>query len=243
MAEQSRDLQAREKAQELARAGLAISPLPAGARSPAPEARGAPAGSVAVDALSTQCMLLSPPRPAAGGAATTSAPPSPSLRRAADASSGWDTSVDVERMRYSDDGRTATKTNGPSFWNSSVLGQQPTARGRVELVEHGKANGLMVGLIDRAVFSASGCNYNKDGAYMIAPANGTLYGSGLAAAPFLDSPIKNHTVIECVHDRSKRTIAFVVDGVDRGVAFFGVRDADLHLTCNFHDVNTSVKLL
>lgn len=237
MAEQSRDLQAREKAQELARGGT--SPREAGARSPATETRGAPTGSVAVDTGSTQSMLLSPPR----STATTSAPPSPSLRRAADANSGWDTSVDVERMRYSEDGKTATKTSGPSFWNSSALGQQPTARGRVELVDHGKANGLMVGLIDRAVFSNSGCNYNKDGAYMIAPANGTLYGSGLAAAPFLDSPIKNHTVIECVHDRSKRTIAFVVDGVDRGVAFFGVRDADLYLTCNFHDVNASVKLL
>ena len=90
-----------------------------------------------------------------------------------------------------------------------------------------------IGLIDAAAYTCDGRNRTKDGARAIHLANGTLWGAGKLGAPYT-TRIASGSVVRCVRDRAAGTVKFVVDGVDRGVAFDHVPDGPLF---PFVDVN------
>ena len=84
----------------------------------------------------------------------------------------------------------------------------------------------LIGLIDAAAYTCDGPNNKKAGARAILLGNGALHGAGKHHATYT-TRIASGSVVRCVRDRAAGTVRFVVDGVDRGVAFDHVPDGPL----------------
>ena len=71
--------------------------------------------------------------------------------------------------------------------------------------------------------------------------DGILYGSGKSGTAYTQAVTVGSTV-RCVRDLTAGTISFVVNGVNKGVAFTGVPPGDLYAVAELHQVGESVRL-
>ena len=92
---------------------------------------------------------------------------------------------------------------------------------------HGDVN---IGFTTRAAFTPNTDILDRDGVYTLCPHSGALFGSG---KPTYYCARFTHGTVRCVADRGRGTIAFHVDGVDRGVAWTGLAPGPLHAVVVF----------
>ena len=71
--------------------------------------------------------------------------------------------------------------------------------------------------------------------------DGYLYGSGKSNTAYTQTVTVGSTV-RCVRDLAAGTISFVVNGVNKGVAFTGVPPEDLYAAADLYHVGASVRL-
>ena len=157
----------------------------------------------------------------------------------------WNALIDVQNMTVSADSCVATKTGGDA-WNASAVSQHPVTRYAVRLNLNGAAynNCVMVGLILLSSFVPMGSNYNSaQKSYCLYTYDGTLCGNGVSSKAYAGGAIADGSIIECVRDLQKKTISFVVNGVDKGVAFAAVPDEDLHAFANIYSQKISVTIV
>ena len=103
------------------------------------------------------------------------------------------------------------------------------------------SNSVCIGLISYpSHFTPTGFNCKSSNMKSFCMSTyGTLYGNGADSKKY-SSPVPDGAIVECVRDRVNRTISFVVNGVDQGVAFTGVPDEELHALANFNFLKVSV---
>ena len=102
---------------------------------------------------------------------------------------------------------------------------------------------MFIGFTTRAAFTPDSDipNSTNDGVYTLYPCEGTLWGSGESDTSYCASV--THGTVRCVADRGRGTIAFHVNGVDRGVAWTGVAPGPLHAVVVFDVPGVSVKFV
>ena len=147
-------------------------------------------------------------------------------------------------MTVSADSCVATKTGGgddgfgfgDGDWDASSVSQHPVTRYAVRVNHNGIAcnGGLVVGLIYRGSFVPMGDNHSLAKSYCWFTGNGSLYGNGANGKAYAGGAIADGSIIECVRNRQNKTISFIVNGVDKGVAFTAVPDEDLHGLANIY---------
>ena len=89
---------------------------------------------------------------------------------------------------------------------------------------------VLIGFTTRAAFTPD--IHGSDGSYTLHPCVGKLYGFGKYYTSYCAGFTQG--TVRCVADRGRGTIAFHVDGVDRGVAWTGVAPGPLHAVVVFY---------
>ena len=142
-------------------------------------------------------------------------------------------------MTYSGVGNnTVTKTGGGNDWNAG-LSQNPTTRFTVRFNLKGAAyNDVMIGFIAISSFTPSSRNHNTPNSFCLCTYNGNLWGNGNRNKAYCGT-IADGSTIECVRDLQRAIISFIVNGVDKGVAFTAVPGEDLFAIANISHQNTS----
>lgn len=87
--------------------------------------------------------------------------------------------------------------------------------------------GIYIGLISPDIFTPDTEVFREDGAYVMCPAIGALYGSGKKSTPYCSA--FGGAVIRILFDRIARTISYHINGVAHGVAWTDVKAESLHV--------------
>ena len=152
----------------------------------------------------------------------------------------WNPLIDVANMTYSGvDNNTVTKTGGGIGWNASGVSQNPTTRFTVRFNRNGASNDVVIGFIAISDFTPTSDNCSKPNSFCLYTYNGTLHGNGNSYKAY-GGDIADGSIIEYVRDLQRATISFIVNGVDKGVAFTAVPREDLFAIANIHYQNISV---
>ena len=94
---------------------------------------------------------------------------------------------------------------------------------------------VFIGFTTRAAFTPDTIIISSDGVYTLWPPTGKLYGSGKPGERYPSYCAGfAHGTVRCLADRGRGTIAFHVDGVDRGVAWTGVAPGPFHAFVRFY---------
>jgi len=136
----------------------------------------------------------------------------------------------------------ATKVSGGDSWNAAVIGTIPNQSFKVKILNRGYRGFILVGMAPQQGFHPEECNFNKRGWYLYC-ADGSLYSQGGISNRSFASAIMNTSVIEVMFSRERREISFVIDGVNKGVAFTNLPPQDLFPTLEIRDNQSSVQLL
>jgi hypothetical protein len=160
----------------------------------------------------------------------------------------WDVSFGRDNLSYTEDasGQLVTKTSDVVDWNANCVSKHPVTRFRVQILDYAicdDGENIMIGFIDRNSIVEYEDNAEHKNAYCIYGDDGCLFGNGMQGDEYYKAKIKVGQVVEGVHNRADKTISFLVDGVDRGVAFADVQHEQLHVMCCLCTPNSKVKLL
>ena len=133
----------------------------------------------------------------------------------------------------------ATKTRG-SGWNAAVLGILPNQNFKVKVLNRANSGSVMVGM---AIFiDPNGQNYNQRGWYLYVN-NGTLYSQQGDNNRQYATAVNNGSVIEVVFDVTQRNMSFVIDGVNKGIAFNNLPVQDLFPALDIHEQNVAIEII
>lgn len=134
-----------------------------------------------------------------------------------------------------------TKHQGGGLWNCGVVADQPLERYRVQVTNRGEGGYLMIGFHTLPIQPNGD---NTTGGYYLWVRNGNLYSAAGGNITYRGCRIAEGSIVESVYHRSSGTISFIVDGVDRGIAFKKVPGHQvLYPAVDLGEVNTRVTLL
>ena len=102
-------------------------------------------------------------------------------------------------------------------------------------------NNVMLGMATLGAFRLNQYIHTQAGAYMLHCKNGYVYTSGKSGTAYTQKVTVGSTV-RCVRDLAAGTISFVVNGVNKGVAFTNVPPGDLYAVVDLCRVGASVRL-
>ena len=142
--------------------------------------------------------------------------------------------------QVTEDGRLLTKTGG-SGWKTSITAMPVATEVLFTFVaDPAGNNNETLGMASLGAFRLNQHIYDQAGAYMLYCNNGYLWGSGKNTA--YTQTVNFGSTVRCVRDLAAGTISFVVNGVNKGVAFTGVPPEDLYAVADLCSVGQSVRL-
>jgi len=152
----------------------------------------------------------------------------------------WDTSRCASTLTIQ--GRIVTKTSARG-WDGNVLGTVANPSSfKVKIVNSGMC-AIMIGLAPKNT-SLTTIVYDSSGWYIYALC-GLLYSQqGDLNKPYHGSKIEGGSVVEVIFDKVGKSMRFVIDGVDKGVAFQNMNlTEDLYPCVCICSPNASVELV
>eukprot|EP01125_Pyxidicula_operculata_P022157 TRINITY_DN8921_c0_g1_i1.p1 TRINITY_DN8921_c0_g1~~TRINITY_DN8921_c0_g1_i1.p1 ORF type:complete len:171 (+),score=11.29 TRINITY_DN8921_c0_g1_i1:11-523(+) len=140
----------------------------------------------------------------------------------------WTSSHCGSSGQISDNNTLFTKIS-KSGWNCGGLAMfsiegvmNSSFRVKFKLENLGSNGVVMIGISQPRLFNCDSLNFNYCGWYLNC-CNGALFsGSGDSCREYLPSPPCVGQTVEVIWNQENRTISYVIDGVDKGVAFSGV---------------------
>jgi len=133
----------------------------------------------------------------------------------------------------------AIKT-GVAGWNATVLSFPIKSSYSLRVAHRGASGNIMVGLAVADKVNLNGTNYTRSGWYYYVN-NGNLYSqNGDNSRAYAQTQYS--TNITVVYDRETRTIKFIVDGIDLGVAYKEIV-GELCPCVEMHDQGSIVELV
>jgi hypothetical protein len=139
-------------------------------------------------------------------------------------------------LRFSIEGRVECPVS--AGWSKNAISTVPCKKAKFKILNRGGSGNVMVGLIAAQQFSASLQLYTTVGHWLYI-CNGNLYPGGQSYA----TGVNNGSTIAVIHDTKADIIRFVIDGMDKGVAFRNVPKHDLFAAVTFSDANVSIELV
>ena len=144
--------------------------------------------------------------------------------------------------QVTEDGRLLTKTGGIGAHKTSITAMPVATEVLFTIVaDPSGSNLVMLGMATLGSFRLNQHIYNQAGAYMLYCQDGALFGSGKSYTAYAQKVTVGSTV-RCVRDLAAGTISFVVNGVNKGVAFTDVPPGDLYAVVDLYYVGESVRL-
>ena len=143
----------------------------------------------------------------------------------------------VADHQVTDNGRLVTKT-GREQTHKTSISATPVTSEAVFTYFNGNA---ILGLGQLAAFRLNKEMYSQAGAYQFACTDGRLYGSGISSGAYTQA-IAIGSTVRCVRDVAAKTISFVINGVNKGIAYTGVPAADLYAVVDLYCTGASVRL-
>ena len=151
--------------------------------------------------------------------------------------------MDARHIVLSPDSRRVSKST-KDLVDRNVMSAAPSDDFTVRVTNQPSApypGYVFIGFTTRAAFTPDTDIVVEAGVYTLYPRGGMLFGSGKRGTAYCAG--FTHGTVRCVADRGRGTIAFHVDGVDRGVAWTDVAPGPLHAVVVFYYPGVDVELL
>jgi hypothetical protein len=147
----------------------------------------------------------------------------------------WDPVFCGEDLTLGDHNRRVTLFDSTGGYNAAQSAQ-PCSTYSVQIVN---GHDIFIGFAPRHCFLKNWFNFNRCG-YYVHVGSGLAWsheknGWGGGKAYGTPHSIPQGSVVTAIHDTSKHTIKFEVNGKSLGVALTNVQEADLFATVDFHD--------
>jgi len=150
----------------------------------------------------------------------------------------WDPKVKGANILLTKDNKVATKS-GLGGWNAAVLGNISNQSFKVKILNRGDATFVIGMALNIKVESL---NYDSSGWYLHGR-DGTLYSQqGDFSRPYA-TILNDQSEIAVLFDHEKRQISYVIDGINKGIAFSNIPPGDLYPALKIYGVGISIEII
>jgi hypothetical protein len=151
----------------------------------------------------------------------------------------WDVQSSSNRVQFSNNNLTVTKTNGGEGWNCAVIASAPSTKFSVRMDRLSSKN-VMIGFVDKSQFKSGAGNYASTG-YMFYALTGNTYTKGTSIGYL--HPLKEGDEVTAVFDKNSRKISFFINNGQPPTTQINVSETgDMFPVLDVSDQNGSVTL-